>query len=625
LLLRTTIALMRTRSSLGYALRRAYSITRQAGLRGLLARLHALSSIDPDAYRRWIAAYDSISEEDTVAMRRIAGAFAERPLISILTPVYNTDQDLLCAAIESVRGQTYENWQLCIADDGSTLPHVRAVLQHYARLDARIKIVYRTENGHISRASNSALAVADGTWIVLLDHDDLLAPHALFCVVDAINRNPRAQLIYSDEDKIDLNGRRQSPYFKPDWNPYLFLSHNMISHLAAYRTELVRQIGGFRMGFEGSQDYDLALRYIEQVEDADVHHIPHVLYHWRVMPGSTALNNSEKPYAQIAAAKAIEDSLRRRNVSARVSIDRAGYSVHYALPTPPPLVSLIVVARREERYLRRCISSIRARTTYPSYEIVVAAPKRGAASMEAYLGGLAACDRISIIRAGQAASPAALHNAGVAAAKGTVIGLLDSDMEVIAPAWLAQMVGLALQPDVGAVGARLWSPDHRLRHAGLVLGLTGSAGYVYRGLPSGHHGHCGRASLVQAVSAVSGACLIVRKNLYLRLGGLDESHAAHDFYDVDFCLKLRELGYRSVWTPHAELCQHGVDDRTPDAAAVRKAGDVMLRRWGSELRTEDPAYSPNLTLEMENGSLAFPPRKEKPWRVSATSSVERLR
>ena len=228
----------------------------------------------------------------------IGANFAQRPLISILTPVYKSDRDLLCAAIDSVRRQTYDNWELCLADDGSTLPHVRGVLEHYARSDARIKVVHRALNGHISRASNSALALASGSWIVLLDHDDLLAPHALFCVVDAINRNPRAKLIYSDEDKVDLKGLRQSPYFKPDWNPYLFLSHNMISHLAAYRTDLVRRIGGFRTGLEGSQDYDLALRYVEQLDAADIHHIPHVLYHSRVLPGSTALSTTEKPDAE---------------------------------------------------------------------------------------------------------------------------------------------------------------------------------------------------------------------------------------------------------------------------------------------------------------------------------------
>src|SRR5262245_43081426 len=357
-LLRALRERTRTGATLAFSLRRAYSIARQAGVQALLARVRALASVDPDMYRRWVAAYDTISEEDTAAMRRIAADFAQRPLISILTPVYNTDPELLRAAIESVRRQTYDNWELCLADDGSTLPQVRDVLKHFACSDARIKVVYRAFNGHISAASNSALSLASGTWLVLLDHDDLLPPHALFCVVDAINKNPRARLIYSDEDKIDLKGLRQSPYFKPDWNPYLFLSHNMISHLAAYRTDLVRRIGGFRVGLEGSQDYDLALRYVEQLEAADIHHIPHVLYHWRALPGSTALSTTEKPYAQVAAARAIEESMHRRKINARVTIDEAGYTVRYELPQSPPLVSLIIAANHGQQHLQRCVASI---------------------------------------------------------------------------------------------------------------------------------------------------------------------------------------------------------------------------------------------------------------------------
>src|SRR5262249_28947119 len=263
-----------------------------------------LASANPGVYRAWVSTYDTLTAEDIAAMHSMAARFPLQPLISILTPVYNTPRSLLCATIDSVRAQTYGNWELCLVDDRSDQPHVREVLKHYSRMDHRIKVTYRNENGHISRASNSALALASGSWIALLDHDDLLPRHALFCVVDALNQNPNAKLIYSDEDKIDRHGRRQSPYFKPDWNPDLFLSHNMISPVGVYRTDLVRELGGFRPGLEGSQDYDLALRYIEHIDPADIFHIPHVLYHWRMLPGSTSLNYGEKPYAQAAAARA---------------------------------------------------------------------------------------------------------------------------------------------------------------------------------------------------------------------------------------------------------------------------------------------------------------------------------
>src|SRR5262249_1188532 len=239
-----------------------------------VARVRALADADPDAYRIWVAHHDSICAQDVQSMRRIAASFAQRPLVSILTPVYNTDRGVLCAMIESVRAQTYENWELCLVDDASTRPHVREVLEGYASLDARIKVAYRSERGHISRASNSALALASGSWVALLDHDDLLAAHALFCVVEAINRLPDVKLIYSDEDKIDADGTRQSPYLKPDWNPDLFLSHSLIGHLGVYRTELVRAIGGFPGGVGGSPGFGLAPRYGAQIEGCAHDHLP---------------------------------------------------------------------------------------------------------------------------------------------------------------------------------------------------------------------------------------------------------------------------------------------------------------------------------------------------------------
>ena len=352
----------------------------------------------------------------------------------------------------------------------------------------------------------------------------------------------------------------------------------------------MRQIGGFRTGFEGSQDYDLALRYIEQLQAAEIHHIPHVLYHWRALPGSTALSNAEKPYAQIAAARAIEESLCRRKVSARVSIEHAGYAVHYQLPTTPPLVTLIIAAKCDHQHLKRCVTSIGNRTAYPRYELVVVASP-GDARLQADLAELAAA-QVRIVPLPEGDSLAAAYNAGVAAAKGSVIGLLASNTEVIAPQWLTHMVGLALQPDVGAVGARLVSLDHRIRHAGLVLGLGGIAGHVHKDLPRSHPGHCGRAALLQSVSAVTAACLIVRKDLYMRVGGLDEGDFADSFHDVDLCLKLRELGYRSVWTPQAELDDYGANETSPAGADSDRARTAMLRRWANELR-KDPAYNPN--------------------------------
>jgi GT2 family glycosyltransferase len=615
---------IRSRAALIHYMRRTYSILREAGLKGVLARLRFHASAD-GTYRSWVASYDTLSPEDLAQMHSLAAEFPQRPLISILVPVYNTNGDILRTAIESVRSQTYDNWELCLADDASTLPHVCEILAEYAHRDPRIKVVCRRVNGHICEASNSALALASGLWVALLDHDDVLSPHALFCVVDAINRHPSAKLIYSDEDKIDLDGERRFPYFKPDWNPELLLSHNMICHLGVYRTDLVRALGGFRAGFEGAQDHDLALRYIEHIEPAEIHHIPHVLYHWRMVPGSTALNSAQKPYARSAGARALAEHLHRRNIRAHVEISDAGYRVRYELPSPAPVVTLIIPTRNRHQLLEQCVSSICKLTTYPNYEILIVDNGSDAPASLAYLARVQERAQIRVLRDERPFNYSALNNAAVAAAKGSIIGLLNNDTEVISPDWLDEMVALACQPGVGAVGARLWYSDDRIQHAGVVLGIGGVAGHVYRHLLRNEIAPCSRARFLQSFSVVTAACLIVRKDLYVRAGGLNENDLAVALNDVDFCLKLREIGCRNVWTPHAELYHHesasrGADDTPAKAARFRKECDYMLRRWGTTLR-QDPAYSPNLTLEREDFSPAFPPRAEKPWRVGAIRRI----
>ena len=605
---------IRSREALIHCVRRTCSLLKTNGLKGILTRVRFLAN-GADAYRSWVAAHDTLSAGDEMRMRRMAAEFSRRPLISILTPVYNTNGDLLRAAIDSVLAQTYDNWELCLVDDCSTLPHVREILAAYSGRDTRIKVAYRPENGHISEASNSALALATGSWIALLDHDDLLAPQALFCVVDAINSNPDAKVIYSDEDKVDLQGVRRYPYFKPDWNYDLFLSHNMISHCGVYRTALVREVGGFRVSLEGSQDYDLALRCIERIRPSEIHHIPHVLYHWRMLPGSTALRSTEKPYAQIAAARAISEHLNRLCIRANVQIIDAGYKVCYALPEPPPLVSLIVTVAAMDCRLERCISSIRSRTSYPDYEIICVGRIGSYPINIPWQDHQTKRPEIRVLQDRPYRNAAEMINDGVAAARGSVIGLIDANTEVITPDWLNEMVALALQPAVGAVGARLWSANDHLQHAGLILGIGGVAGYGHRGLPRGHPGSCGRAALTQSVSGVTDACLIVRKDTYQHVGGLDETKLTAAFRDVDFCLKLRELGYRNVWTPHAELYYSlapGFDETPESKQRFSEDCAYMQRRWGAEL-TQDPAYNPNLTLEREDFSLAFPTRAKKLW------------
>ena len=572
------------------------------------------SEITP--YPRWIKEFGASTDNSRSQMRRNLQDFPHQPLVSILMPVHNPTVAWLDEAIASVQSQIYTHWELCIADDASTDPAVRAALERWMQADPRIKVVFRAQNGHISAASNSALALAQGEWVALLDHDDVLAEDALFWVVHAINQNPSCQLIYSDEDKIDEAGVRSDPYFKSAWNQDLFYSQNMFSHLGVYKTSLVRAVGGFREGLEGSQDYDLALRCIELLPSGQlsqqIQHIPRVLYHWRIHADSTAHSIDAKPYAMVAGERAINEHLARLGVAATAASVGYGYRVRYALPAALPLVSLIIPTRNGLKLLRQCVESILAKTSYANYEIIVMDNGSDDRATLRYLDELALKPNVRVVRDARPFNYSALNNAAVKLARGSVVGLVNNDVEVISPDWLTEMVSHVLRPEVGAVGARLWYSDDTLQHAGVVLGIHGVAGHVHRFLPRGDVGYCGRAALIQSFSAVTGACLVVRKALYEAVGGLNEVELQVACNDIDFCLRLREAGYRNIYTPYAQLYHHesasrGFDDTPEKQARSAKEVAYMHQRWGDALRN-DPAYSPNLTLDAEDFSLAWPPR-----------------
>lgn len=571
------------------------------------------------SYQTWIALYDAITEGDRRAMSESVAAWPTHPLISVVMPTYNTPEKLLCEVIDSVLDQTYPNWELCIADDASTKPHVRAVLQQYRQRDARIKLVYRGENGHISRASNSAIALATGEWIALLDHDDLLAPHALFCVADAIVRNPEARLIYSDEDKIDKAGRRFDPYFKCDWNRELFLSHNLITHLGVYQRALLDSLGGFRTEYDGAQDYDLALRFSAAIRADQIVHIPHVLYHWRVMPGSTALSGDEKPYAMVAGERALNDFLDKEGRGAKAELLGVGYRVHYAVPAAQPRVSIIIPTRNAAGLVGQCVESIRSLSTYSNYEIILVDNGSDDPQALAHFHQLAQSGAIRILRDDRPFNYSALNNNAVANSEAEVIALVNNDIVVITPNWLEEMVSIAMQPGIGCVGAKLLYPDDTVQHGGVVLGLGGLAAHAHWRFPRSSPGYVARAMLAQSFSAVTAACLVVRKDHYKSVGGLDETNLTVAYNDVDFCLKLRQIGLRNVWTPFAELYHHesatrGYETSPEKRERFAKETAFMRTKWGAELDT-DPAYSPNLTFDRADFSLAFPPRVAKPWRT----------
>ncbi|MCD9005781.1 glycosyltransferase family 2 protein [Luteimonas sp. XNQY3] len=594
--------------------RQAMRFTRMALANGLSSAVSALEAPQEVAgdYAAWVRRYDQLHRDDLQALAARVAALPRTPCISLVVPVYNTPARWLRRCIESVREQAYPNWELCLANDASPAPHVSAILDAYAASDPRIRVVHRERNGHICEASNSALALANGEWTGLLDHDDELRPHALLRVVEAIVGNPTAKLLYSDEDKIDAAGQRFDPNFKPDWNPDLLRSQNYICHFTVIRTDLVRDVGGFIPGFEGSQDHDLFLRCTESLESREVHHIPEILYHWRAIEGSTALSRDSKDYAGLAGERAVRAHLARTGADADVTLLQHGhYRVSWAVPTPAPAVSIIVPTRDRVALLRDCVESVLGKSTYPDFEIVVVDNQSSDPETLVYLADLEVRPRVRVIRYNAPFNYSAINNYAVAHCSGELVVLLNNDIEVIEPAWLEEMAGFALRPDVGAVGCMLLYPDWRIQHAGVVLGVQGVANHFYQHQRHGVPGHGARALVAQNLSAVTGACLMVRRSLYEEVGGLDEKLAVA-FNDVDFCLRVREAGYRNVWTPfalhfHHESASRGVEDSPEKMARFKGEVERMRARWASVL-DEDPAYNPNLTLDAVGCGLAFPPR-----------------
>jgi GT2 family glycosyltransferase len=567
-------------------------------------------------YPAWVARYDTIGEDDRPSIRHAVAGLADPPLISVVMPVYQTPEAYLRAAIDSVRDQLYPHWQLCIADDASTAPHVRAVLEHYREIDRRIEICYRPDNGHISAASNSALALAKGEFVALLDHDDLLPEHALYLVAQTVIAHPELDLIFSDEDKIDAEGRRFDPYFKPDWNPDLMLSQNMFSHLGVFRRSLVEAVGGFRQGYEGSQDYDLVLRAAARSHPERIHHIPHVLYHWRAISGSAALAPEEKGYASQRARRAIADHLAARGIEAEVLAGRFPncHRVRYALRAPPP-VSVIIPTRDQAALLRTCLTGLLDRTDYPDLEVIVVDNQSREPDTHAYFAELSADPRVRIVGYDKPFNYAAINNFAAGLASGPVLCLLNNDVEVIHPDWLREMVSHAVRPGIGGVGAMLYYPDDRIQHAGTILGISGVAAHAHRWRRRGTPGYFGRAMLIQNLSAVTAACFVIPAHVYAEIGGFDERNLAVAFNDVDLCLRIGERGYRIVWTPHAELYHHESASRGPDTDPDKRGRFVaevayMQRRWGAVLQ-HDPCYNPNFWLDDHDWGLASPPRIAK--------------
>lgn len=526
-----------------------------AAIKGRVATLKHRFSVRQQ-YQRWMLTKGAI---DTKHIERSILEMPRRPLVSIVMPVYNVDEIWLRKCIDSVRKQIYKNWELCIADDASPSPHIRNVLEEYAAADDRFKVVFRETNGHISAASNSALELATGEFVVLLDHDDELSADALFWVAKTIIDEPNVAMIYSDEDLIDANGKRTRPAFKPDWSRDLFYSLNLITHLSAYRTDVLRKIGGFRIGIEGSQDYDLALRVIETIDENQIKHIPRILYHWRAIPGSVALSGDEKPYAHERARVAIREHLGRTGKHA--SVDATELNLHRV------------------RYIR----------TDRLGKIMVAV----IGSSDAFHDRLGdySCDG-EVARFEHGSKLGERLNRTIESSDSDVVCFVNSEIRSLSPDWLIDLVSFLENPEIGVAGGKLIDEANAIIDGPLVLNADTCAFVANEGLENDFYGNMLRNKVIGNFSAVSMSLMAIRRSELIELGGFSENEISDNLIDVDLCLRMSEAGRRIVSVPFVEgVVRAGYRRPIPSRSEI----SAFKFRWKNELNV-DPFYNPNLSL-----------------------------
>ncbi len=568
-------------------------------------------------YQTWISRFDDVSEQKkSIILKRIE-SLEHRPLLSILMPVYNPPIDYLDKAIKSVRNQIYPHWEFCIADDASPNSIVRDLIEKHAREDARIRYVFRKKNGHISEFSNSALDLATGEFTALLDHDDVLHPLALYYVAEEINEYPDVEVIYSDEDLLNEWGSRISPYFKPDFDYDFILSQNMVSHLGVYRTHTMRDVGGFRINYEGSQDYDLVLRIIERIEPRQIRHIPRVLYHWRVSNQSAASGAEAKPYAHDAGLRALKGYLTRKRIEATVEFAPGSYSyrVKYVTPQPHPSVEIIICTRDFSKRLEQCVNSILLNTRYANYGISIYLNSdldvRDRVMFKQWLRD----DRVSVIHNTSEANQSKLINQAVIDSKVDYICLLDEKTDGFSADWLEHIMGHASQAGIGAIGPLLLHPNNKIFSSGIVLKPNGEKVDLFSGLPK-HSSYRGWATLQKGFSAISDNCLVVRRSHFLKVGGFNEEILSCRHAVIDFCLKLREAGLHNVITPIVELYVHQDADHAKAMSnrhlKYEKDESYIKDRWHAWI-AHDPAFNPNLDFKRGKIVLVNPRRGKNKW------------
>lgn len=540
-----------------------------------------------DEYLKWIEENEVIESYEKQKYE---------PLISVLVPVYNIGEKYLSECIDSILNQSYQNFQICLVDDCSTSEETINTLKKYAKLDNRICVKYRKTNGHISKATNDALKMAEGEYIALVDNDDTLSPNAFSEVVKVLNKNRNLDFIYSDEDKLDLNGVRRDPNFKPDFSPDTLLSMNYICHLSVIRKKIVEKVGGFEVGLEGAQDHDLFLKITE--ETSKIYHIPKILYHWRMVEGSTSMTISNKDYASDKGKIAIENTLKRRKISGIVEkdVETSYYRVRYTY-NKEPKISIIIPTRDYASTLKVCLDSIYEKTTYKNFEVIVAnnnsVEKETFKLFDEYKNKY---KNFQVIDINTEFNYSNINNECVKNANGKYILLLNNDTEVITPNWLEIMVGYAMQKHIGAVGPKLLYPDYTVQHAGVILGLGGVASHAYIASNREDLGMYGRLKVPYNYSAVTAACLMVEKKKFNEVNGLEETLKVA-YNDIDFNIKLLEKGYYNVFVPQVELIHfesksRGLDTTSEKYKRFLEESNYMYEKWTLDY---DRFYNPNFS------------------------------
>lgn len=592
-------------------LKKAYFIYKTQGKEAFIAKLKSKFKKDSLSYNDWFINNHLPNQKELQDQRNTKFKF--NPLISIITPTFNTPKKFLIEMIESIKNQTYANWELCIAD-GNSNDETKKILKEYAKKDKRIKVKFLPKNLMISGNSNEAISIATGDYIGLFDHDDLLTPNALFEIVKVLNEDKKIDFIYTDEDKVNENSNYYfDPYFKKDFNLYLLRSQNYICHFSVFKKDLIDdEKKVFRSEFDGSQDYDLILRLSEKAKK--IYHIHKILYHWRVHSNSTAGDASSKMYAYEAGKKALIEHYKRQKIDIKdvEKLEILGtYKTNFILNNKP-LISILIPNYEHISDLKKCINSILNRSTYKNYEIIIIENNSKSKEIFEFYKELEKNPKIKVVKLDiNEFNFSKICNWGAKFAKGEFILLLNNDTEVITPNWLEEMLMLNQQDKVGIVGAKLLYPDDTIQHAGVIIGMGGIAGHIYLGANSYDMGHSRELTLMQNFSAVTGACLMIRKKLYDELNGLDEINFKVAFNDVDLCLRAIYKGYQVIWTPFAKLYHYESKSRGDDNKSDEKFKRLMLEAKNFEnkhfkyLQNKDPFFNKNFRLDRNDCCIKF--------------------